>query len=154
MIFRLLLACFCISGIYMLFYNVLLRVWMTQIPLYGMLPSLHWDNSVNTYRYIVNQQSSISLMILWKFFSLNVVHAKYNNFFQPEITTFASELLPLLFQYLSKASQEAEKNPRGLTKSYYALETFCENLGTNIYQECANSCKELKYCKSDMWMTQ
>lgn len=51
---------------------------------------------------------------------------------QPEITTFASELLPLLFQYLSKASQEAEKNPRGLTKSYYALETFCENLGTYI----------------------
>lgn len=51
---------------------------------------------------------------------------------QPEITTFASELLPLLFQYLSKASQEAEKNPRGLTKSYYALETFCENLDKDI----------------------
>lgn len=49
--------------------------------------------------------------------------------FQPEITSFASGLLPLLFQYLGKASQEAEKNPKGLTKSYYALETFCENLG-------------------------
>lgn len=90
-------------------------------------------------------------MICENSFSLSVAHAKYvKKNLQPEITTFASELLPLLFQYLSKASQEAEKNPRGLTKSYYALETFCENLGTNIYPECANSCKVLKYCKSDM----
>ncbi|XP_056015924.1 importin-4-like isoform X2 [Ostrea edulis] len=51
---------------------------------------------------------------------------------QPEITSFSSELLPLLFQYLSKASQEADKNPKGLTKSYYALETFCENLDKDI----------------------
>nr|XP_022312451.1 importin-4-like isoform X1 [Crassostrea virginica] len=51
---------------------------------------------------------------------------------QPEITSFASGLLPLLFQYLGKASQEAEKNPKGLTKSYYALETFCENLDKDI----------------------
>ncbi|KAJ8302474.1 hypothetical protein KUTeg_018870 [Tegillarca granosa] len=40
----------------------------------------------------------------------------------PDISKFASELLPLLFQYLGRATQEAEKNPRGLTKSYYALE--------------------------------
>lgn len=96
------------------------------------------------------QKYFIFVDFMRKKISLNVVHLNYDNFLQPEITTFASELLPLLFQYLSKASQEAEKNPRGLTKSYYALETFCENLGTNIYPECANSCKDLKYCKSDM----
>lgn len=37
-------------------------------------------------------------------------------------------MLPLLFLHLGKATQEAEKNPRGLTKSYYALEMFIENL--------------------------
>ncbi|XP_062580344.1 importin-4-like, partial [Saccostrea cucullata] len=51
---------------------------------------------------------------------------------QPEITTYASELIPLLFQYLGKATQEVDKNPKGLTKCYYALETFCENLDKDI----------------------
>lgn len=47
---------------------------------------------------------------------------------QPSISKYAEQLLPLLFQYLGKATQEADKNPRGLTKSYYALEMFIENL--------------------------
>lgn len=48
---------------------------------------------------------------------------------QPDISKYASDILPLLFQHLSQASQQAEKNPAGVTKSYYALEMFCENLG-------------------------
>ena len=27
--------------------------------------------------------------------------------------------------------EEAEKNPKGVIKSHYALEMFCENLGKN-----------------------
>ncbi|XP_076449742.1 importin-4-like [Babylonia areolata] len=57
---------------------------------------------------------------------------QFSEHLQPDITKFASELLPLLFQYLGKATQEADKNPRGLTKSYYALEMFIENLSQEI----------------------
>ncbi|KAL8619425.1 hypothetical protein ACOMHN_011776 [Nucella lapillus] len=57
---------------------------------------------------------------------------QFSEHLQPDITKFAAELLPLLFQYLGKATQEADKNPRGLTKSYYALEMFIENLGQEI----------------------
>jgi len=52
--------------------------------------------------------------------------------FQPDISKYASEILPLLFQYLLQVSQEGDKNPRGLTRSYYALEMFCQNLGKDI----------------------
>ena len=38
----------------------------------------------------------------------------------------------MLFDYLLQASQEAEKNPKGLTRSYYVLEMFCQNLGKDI----------------------
>lgn len=38
----------------------------------------------------------------------------------------------MLFQYLLQVSQDGEKNPRGVTRSYYALEMFCQNLGQDI----------------------
>lgn len=57
---------------------------------------------------------------------------QFSEHLQPDITKYAKELLPLLFQYLGKATQEADKNPRGLTKSYYALEMFIENLSQEI----------------------
>jgi hypothetical protein len=53
---------------------------------------------------------------------------QFSEHLQPDISKYAKELLPLLFQYLGKATQEADKNPKGLTKSYYALEMFIENL--------------------------
>ena len=56
-------------------------------------------------------------------------YPKRNSLFQPDISKYASEILPLLFQYLLQVSQDAEKNSKGLTRSYYALEMFCENLG-------------------------
>ncbi|KAK3601657.1 hypothetical protein CHS0354_038220 [Potamilus streckersoni] len=57
---------------------------------------------------------------------------QFSEHLQPKISKYASQVLPLLFQYLSRASQEADKNPRGLTRSYYALETFCQNLEKDI----------------------
>ncbi|KAL3859840.1 hypothetical protein ACJMK2_010031 [Sinanodonta woodiana] len=57
---------------------------------------------------------------------------QFSEHLQPKISKYASQVLPLLFQYLGRASQEADKNPRGLTRSYYALETFCQNLEKDI----------------------
>ncbi|XP_050398948.1 importin-4 [Patella vulgata] len=57
---------------------------------------------------------------------------QFSEHLQPNISKFASELLPLLFQYLGQISQEPDKNPKGLTKIYYALEVFCENLEKEI----------------------
>ncbi|XP_013410822.1 importin-4-like [Lingula anatina] len=57
---------------------------------------------------------------------------QFCEFLQPDISKYASELLPLLFDYLNKAINSADKNPGGLVKTYFALETFCENLGKDI----------------------
>ncbi|KAK3086441.1 hypothetical protein FSP39_018454, partial [Pinctada imbricata] len=57
---------------------------------------------------------------------------QFSEHLQPDISKFASELLPLIFNYVNKAAQEAEKNPKGLTRSYYALEMFCESLEKEI----------------------
>lgn len=57
---------------------------------------------------------------------------QFSEHLQPDISKYASEILPLIFQYLGRATNEVDKNPKGLVKSYYALEMFCENLGEGI----------------------
>ncbi|XP_076111369.1 importin-4-like isoform X2 [Mytilus galloprovincialis] len=57
---------------------------------------------------------------------------QFSEHLQPDISKYASEILPLVFQYLGRATNEIDKNPKGLVKSYYALEMFCENLGNGI----------------------
>ncbi|KAK3691936.1 hypothetical protein RRG08_047945 [Elysia crispata] len=57
---------------------------------------------------------------------------QFSEHLQPNISQYASQLLPLLFMYLNKSMEEAEKNPKGLVKSHYALEIFCEHLGDEI----------------------
>lgn len=50
---------------------------------------------------------------------------------QPEISQYASELLPVLFDCLAQVLQQMEiekKDPPSLDRLFYALETFCENL--------------------------
>ena len=51
-------------------------------------------------------------------------------FFQPDINSYASEIMPLLFNVLHQ--MQDEKRGSGLTKAYYALENFVENLGKFI----------------------
>ncbi len=46
--------------------------------------------------------------------------------FQPEVSSYCSELMPLLLGYLSSLNQA---NIRHVTKAFYALENFMENLG-------------------------
>lgn len=53
------------------------------------------------------------------------------NFFQPEISKYASDLLPVLFECLAQVLKQMEterKDPPSLDRLFYALETFCENL--------------------------
>ncbi|XP_033626576.1 importin-4-like isoform X1 [Asterias rubens] len=50
---------------------------------------------------------------------------------QPDISKYHAELLPLLFDYLSQVSATADQSPKGVTRIYYALEMFCENLGSD-----------------------
>jgi hypothetical protein len=49
---------------------------------------------------------------------------------QPDISRYASQILPVLFDHLSSVcSQSQEKfERRGLDNVFYALEMFCENL--------------------------
>nr|CAH7764214.1 unnamed protein product [Callosobruchus chinensis] len=54
---------------------------------------------------------------------------------QPEISKYASELLPVLFECLSQIFKQMEiekKDPPSLDRLFYALETFCENLDEGL----------------------
>ncbi|KAJ8965378.1 hypothetical protein NQ317_015677 [Molorchus minor] len=54
---------------------------------------------------------------------------------QPEISKYASELLPVLFECLSQIFTQMEiekKDPPSLDRLFYALETFCENLDEGL----------------------
>ncbi|XP_046842759.1 importin-4-like isoform X2 [Xenia sp. Carnegie-2017] len=49
---------------------------------------------------------------------------------QPDISKFSSSILPLLFNYLGEIKGKCDAP--GVTRTFYALETFCENLGEGI----------------------
>ena len=56
-------------------------------------------------------------------------------FFQPDISKYSADILPLLFERLVNSS-ESGKSSASITRTYYALETFCENLGNvDVYNE-------------------
>ena len=47
---------------------------------------------------------------------------------QPDISKYSADILPLLFERLVNTS-DSGKSSASVTRTYYALETFCENLG-------------------------
>ena len=47
---------------------------------------------------------------------------------QPDISKYSVDILPLLFERLVNTS-DSGKSSASITRTYYALETFCENLG-------------------------
>ena len=47
---------------------------------------------------------------------------------QPDISKYSADILPLLFERLVYTS-DSGKSSASITRTYYALETFCENLG-------------------------
>lgn len=51
---------------------------------------------------------------------------------QPDINKFAGDVMPILLVQLTQMAQQMGqlgKNVPNLSKTFYALETFCENLG-------------------------
>ncbi|XP_023217286.1 importin-4-like [Centruroides sculpturatus] len=60
---------------------------------------------------------------------------QFAEFLQPDINKYIADLLPLLLQFLfdtCKTLQEGKVNLPNLTRSFYALETFCENLDDDL----------------------
>nr|CAD7264449.1 unnamed protein product [Timema shepardi] len=60
---------------------------------------------------------------------------QFSEHLQPEISHYASELLPVLFDYLSQLCSQLQNNgkePPGVDRMFYALEMFCENLGDEL----------------------
>ncbi|XP_069698314.1 importin-4-like [Periplaneta americana] len=60
---------------------------------------------------------------------------QFSEHLQPDISQYASQLLPVLFDYLARLCsqlQEKGKEPPGLDRMFYALEMFCENLGDEL----------------------
>lgn len=49
---------------------------------------------------------------------------------QPDVSKYSADLMPLLLDYLSSLSQAKIGH---VTKAFYALENFMENLGKLIY---------------------
>jgi len=57
---------------------------------------------------------------------------QFSEHLQPDISKYSSELLPLLFDCLSKTSHDPGQRPQDIVRVYYATEMFCENLGKDI----------------------
>ncbi|XP_032225458.1 importin-4 [Nematostella vectensis] len=57
---------------------------------------------------------------------------QYSEHLQPEISTYSTQILPLLFSHLGYSTSNNKDQSSSTTRTYYALETFCENLGQGI----------------------
>ncbi|XP_049829697.1 importin-4-like [Schistocerca gregaria] len=60
---------------------------------------------------------------------------QFSEHLQPDISQYASDLLPVLFEHLGQLCvqlQQSGKEPPGLDRTFYALEMFCENLEQEI----------------------
>lgn len=58
-----------------------------------------------------------------------VALGQFSEHLQPEVSTYCSDLMPLLLSYLSSLNQAKVGH---VTKAFYALENFMENLGADI----------------------
>ncbi|XP_052844882.1 importin-4 isoform X1 [Drosophila gunungcola] len=62
---------------------------------------------------------------------------QFAEYLQPAISKFASQILPVLFEYLSQLVVElkmGQPEPKHMERMFYALEAFCENLQDDIVQ--------------------
>ncbi|XP_046867520.1 importin-4-like [Drosophila willistoni] len=60
---------------------------------------------------------------------------QFSEHLQPEISKFAPQILPVLFDFLHQLVVElkmGQPEPKHLERMFYALETYCENLEDNI----------------------
>merc|ERR1719219_2554483 len=61
---------------------------------------------------------------------------QYSEFIQPELSNHAADILPVLLEFLDRALASlppgASKSPSSVSRIFYALETFCENLESKL----------------------
>lgn len=57
---------------------------------------------------------------------IDIITVFSNYSFQPDVSKYCADLMPLLLDYLSSLSQAKVGH---VTKAFYALENFMENLG-------------------------
>lgn len=60
---------------------------------------------------------------------------QFSEHLQPDITKYAGDVLPILFEFLHQLCMQIRKGveePKHYDRMFYALETFCENLGEEI----------------------
>ncbi|XP_014468024.1 PREDICTED: importin-4-like [Dinoponera quadriceps] len=60
---------------------------------------------------------------------------QFSEHLQPEISQYSSELLPVLFEYLGQVCahiKQEKKEPPSVSRMFYALEMFCENLNDSL----------------------
>ncbi|XP_022799795.1 importin-4-like [Stylophora pistillata] len=57
---------------------------------------------------------------------------QYSEYLQPDISKYSADILPLLFERLVNTSADSGQASPSISRTYYALETFCENLGEGI----------------------
>lgn len=56
---------------------------------------------------------------------------QFSEHLQPEISQYANEILPILFEFLQQVCGQIKstgKEPKHIDRLFYAMETFCENL--------------------------
>lgn len=82
--------------------------------------------------YIVGFFSPIVLLDCCMFFNKNMYWYidRQMYFSQPDVSKYCADLMPLLLDYLSSLSEAKIVH---VTKAFYALENFMENLGKLIY---------------------
>lgn len=60
---------------------------------------------------------------------------QFSEHLQPDISQYSSELLPVLFEYLGQVCahiKQEKKEPPSVSRMFYALEMFCENLNDSL----------------------
>ena len=67
--------------------------------------------------------------------SLSLFHShSHSSLHQPEISQFSGKLLPCLFQFLDSVLVSGMATNGTVTRTFYAMETFCEHLG-NVFRD-------------------
>lgn len=61
-------------------------------------------------------------------YSVLMLNISFRFYFQPEISEYSEQLLPVLLQHLGKLAGSTGEPPGGVDRMFYALEMFCENL--------------------------
>lgn len=82
------------------------------------------------YSVIVSLLLSQTENPFFKRFDIRIYNIQWCVFSQPDVSKYCAELMPLLLNYLSSLSQAKIGH---VTKAFYALENFMENLGKLIY---------------------